>query len=95
MSRAAKRPTSNSAGSATKRPRTVQEALDDGRAALRARSRDDAQREALYLLAGVLGLTPPRIVLGETAWKDVAEWLLQSARRATRTPLLMSRLESR
>lgn len=43
----------------------------------------------------VLNLTPPRVVLGETAWKDVAEWLLQSARRTIRTPLSMPRLESR
>ncbi len=34
----------------------------------------------------VLGLTSPRIMLGETSWNDVAAWLLRSSRRLTQVP---------
>jgi release factor glutamine methyltransferase len=89
MSRAEERPTSHPNGSTTE-PRTVQEALDEGQAALRARSGPDARREALYLLAGVVGLAPGEVVLQRDRRLDdeaLTEYMARLARRARGEPL--------
>jgi release factor glutamine methyltransferase len=77
-------------GSAIAAPLSRQAALQRGRSVLSSRSGADAQREALYLLAGVLGTTPgqaalePDRTLGE---RQLMEYEARLARRARGEPL--------
>lgn len=74
----------------TTAPLSRQAALERGRSILSARSGADAQREALYLLAGVLGVTPGQAALerdrtlGE---RELMEYEARLARRARGEPL--------
>ncbi len=69
---------------------TVQAALELGRRTLAARSGDEAGQEALFLLAGVLGLSPGLTALGHGRRLDdwqAAEYEARLARRARGEPL--------
>ncbi|MEE9132440.1 MAG: peptide chain release factor N(5)-glutamine methyltransferase [Gemmatimonadota bacterium] len=74
----------------TTAPLSRQAALERGRSVLSARSGADAQREALYLMAGVLGTTPGQAALerdrtlGE---RELMEYEARLARRARGEPL--------
>lgn len=69
---------------------TVAEALEDGRDLLGPFSGPDARREALYLLAGVLGATPGEAAVERDRRLDTCELSLyrrRLARRAAGEPL--------
>jgi release factor glutamine methyltransferase len=72
------------------KPLTVRAALEEGLLALSARAGADARREALYLLAGILGLTTGRAGLEREAVlnaNQLAEYRSRLVRRARGEPL--------
>jgi release factor glutamine methyltransferase len=69
---------------------TVKEALEKGRRILTERSADDASRDALFLLAGLLGTSPGRVALERDRSLSQDEWREYQSRlgrRAAGEPL--------
>ncbi len=71
-------------------PLTVGAALDRGRRALKTRSGTEAQREALFLLAGLLGISPGQVALQherKLEESQLEEYVSRLERRARGEPL--------
>ncbi len=84
------RPDGSESGITETAPLSVQAALERGRDVLAAHAPDDARREAVFLLAGVLGIKPGAIPLQADRLLDdgeLAEYESRLARRAAGEPL--------
>ncbi len=84
------RPDGSESGHTEAAPLSVRAALERGRDVLAARSREDARREALFLLTGLLGITPGAISVQADRLLDdreLAEYESRLVRRAAGEPL--------
>lgn len=85
-----RRPASDSDSPTINRMPTLDAALQRGRRTLSARAGADARREATFLLAGVLGITPGQVALQrgrQLAEHELDEYLERLTRRARGEPL--------